>query len=155
MLKIPLQLWNKSDSKSYWKLWTWDMSFPVATTLHEKHCHKCTLKSDRALLTGSLTWPILRWPAICGRAGRVSLTWAWQFTSFKIGRWKQRVCKQVIFPRITHRWGPAGRNCKLETPRKVSGCYNNRQREQHRQSGWAERVAEDAVATWLLVSAVL
>lgn len=33
------------------------MSFP--TTLHEKHCHKCPLKSGRALLTGSLTGPIL------------------------------------------------------------------------------------------------
>ena len=63
LLKIwsLLQLWNKSDSKSYWKLWSGDMSFPVATTLHEKHCHRCTLKSGRALLTSSLTWPF--WPA--------------------------------------------------------------------------------------------
>ena len=52
---VPVATVKKVGFKKLLKTMDPRYELPVATTLHEKHCHKRTLKSDRALLTGSLT----------------------------------------------------------------------------------------------------
>lgn len=49
--------------------------------------------------------------------------------------------KQVISPQdhTGEHIAEASQDASWETPRKASGCYNNRQRERRRQSGGAER----------------